>query len=294
MPTGSMANVLAVASLVSPGQEVLCEASAHIARAELGAHGAFTGLTMRTWRHPRGQIDLRRDRRDVRPRHGAVLRAHHRGLGREHPQLRRGSRAADRRPACAAHMGDVRRRRAPPRRRAAVERPRRHRRPARRVRRVRRRAVRVSLQGAGRADRLADGRDRPRRSRRHGSAGSGWAAGCARSGSWPRPVSTPSTTTSTGCATTTSTRSCSRRRAASIPGRCDTNIVVVPRDDAAAFVAGAPGGRCARLAGRATRRTPGHAPRRQPGAGRAGGERPRPALSLRRSVAPRVVRPTCH
>src|SRR3954462_12832572 len=56
-PTGSMANVLAVASLVGPGQEVLCEASAHIARAELGAHGALTGLTMRTWRDPRGQID---------------------------------------------------------------------------------------------------------------------------------------------------------------------------------------------------------------------------------------------
>ena len=57
-PTGSMANVLAVASLVEAGQEVLCEASAHIARAELGAHGAFTGLTMRTWRDPRGQVDL--------------------------------------------------------------------------------------------------------------------------------------------------------------------------------------------------------------------------------------------
>src|SRR5262245_52823209 len=56
-PTGSMANVLAVASLVQPGQEVLCEASAHIARAELGAHGALTGLTMRTWQHPRGQVD---------------------------------------------------------------------------------------------------------------------------------------------------------------------------------------------------------------------------------------------
>ena len=57
-PTGSMANVLAVRSLVGPGQEVLCEASAHIARAELGAHGAYTGLTMRTWIHPRGQVDL--------------------------------------------------------------------------------------------------------------------------------------------------------------------------------------------------------------------------------------------
>ncbi|MGZ4429641.1 MAG: threonine aldolase family protein, partial [Nocardioidaceae bacterium] len=48
-PTGSMANVLAVRSLVGVGQEVLCESSAHIARAELGAHGAYTGLTMRTW-----------------------------------------------------------------------------------------------------------------------------------------------------------------------------------------------------------------------------------------------------
>ena len=57
-PTGSMANVLAVASVVSPGEEVLCESSAHIARAELGAHGAISGITMRTWTQPRGQVDL--------------------------------------------------------------------------------------------------------------------------------------------------------------------------------------------------------------------------------------------
>ena len=48
-PTGSMANVLAVRSLVGVGQEILCEARAHIARAELGVHAAVTGLTMRTW-----------------------------------------------------------------------------------------------------------------------------------------------------------------------------------------------------------------------------------------------------
>jgi len=58
MPTGSMSNVLAVRSLVQPGEEVLCEASAHIARAELGAHAAYSGVTMRTWRHPRGHVDL--------------------------------------------------------------------------------------------------------------------------------------------------------------------------------------------------------------------------------------------
>src|SRR3990170_3714607 len=55
-PTGSLANVLAVRSLVAPGQEVLCEARAHIARAELGAHGALSGITMRTWRSPGGRI----------------------------------------------------------------------------------------------------------------------------------------------------------------------------------------------------------------------------------------------
>ena len=57
-PTGSMANVLAVRSLVGVGQEVLCESSAHIARAELGAHAAFVGLTMRTWTGARGSLDL--------------------------------------------------------------------------------------------------------------------------------------------------------------------------------------------------------------------------------------------
>jgi threonine aldolase len=57
-PTGSMANLLAVRSLVAPGQEVICESSAHIARAELGAHGAFFGVTMRTWSGERGGIDL--------------------------------------------------------------------------------------------------------------------------------------------------------------------------------------------------------------------------------------------
>jgi threonine aldolase len=57
-PTGSMANVLALAALVGPGQEVVCESRAHILRAELGAHGALTGLTSRTWASERGQIDL--------------------------------------------------------------------------------------------------------------------------------------------------------------------------------------------------------------------------------------------
>jgi threonine aldolase len=56
--TGSLANLLAVRALVPPGQEVLCESLAHIARAELGSHGAISGVTMRTWTDPHGLVDL--------------------------------------------------------------------------------------------------------------------------------------------------------------------------------------------------------------------------------------------
>lgn len=48
-PSGSMANLLGVWLLVRPGEEVLCDPLAHIARAEMGAHAALHGLTMRTW-----------------------------------------------------------------------------------------------------------------------------------------------------------------------------------------------------------------------------------------------------
>jgi threonine aldolase len=56
--TGSLANLLAVRALVEPGTEVLCESSAHIARAELGAHATVNGVTMRTWTDPRGHVDV--------------------------------------------------------------------------------------------------------------------------------------------------------------------------------------------------------------------------------------------
>jgi threonine aldolase len=57
-PTGSLANQLAVRVLVPSGSEVLCESSAHIARAELGAHAAVGGVTMRTWTGSRGLVDI--------------------------------------------------------------------------------------------------------------------------------------------------------------------------------------------------------------------------------------------
>ncbi|TCN42948.1 L-threonine aldolase [Kribbella orskensis] len=65
--TGSLANILGVRALAAPGTEVLCEASAHIARAELGAHAAINGITTRTWSAPGGQIDLDQIRALIAP-----------------------------------------------------------------------------------------------------------------------------------------------------------------------------------------------------------------------------------
>ncbi len=56
--TGSLANLLGVRLLVEPGQEVLCDAAAHIARAEMGAHAAVHGVTMRTVSSADGLVDV--------------------------------------------------------------------------------------------------------------------------------------------------------------------------------------------------------------------------------------------
>ncbi len=56
-PTGSMANMLGVRSLVGPGEELLCDSLAHIVRAELGGHATLGSVTTRTWSCPRGVLD---------------------------------------------------------------------------------------------------------------------------------------------------------------------------------------------------------------------------------------------
>lgn len=47
--SGSLANWLAINQLVPIGQELLCDAQAHVVRAELGAHGVLGSVTTRTW-----------------------------------------------------------------------------------------------------------------------------------------------------------------------------------------------------------------------------------------------------
>ena len=54
--TGSLANQLGLRMLVEPGRELLCDQTAHIARAELGAAAVFSGITTRTWPSVDGRL----------------------------------------------------------------------------------------------------------------------------------------------------------------------------------------------------------------------------------------------
>jgi threonine aldolase len=57
-PTGSMANLLGIWLVADRGTEVLCDAKAHIVRAEMGAHAALHGVTTRTWETADGVASL--------------------------------------------------------------------------------------------------------------------------------------------------------------------------------------------------------------------------------------------
>ena len=71
--SGSMCNMLGVRLLVEPGQEVVCDVQAHIARAEMGAHGAVSGLTMRTFPSSRGRLQLAEVAKIIAPSAGPYL-----------------------------------------------------------------------------------------------------------------------------------------------------------------------------------------------------------------------------
>ena len=56
-PSGSLANQLGLRVLVPPGMELLCDVTAHVVRAELGAAAALSGITTRTWHTDDGVMD---------------------------------------------------------------------------------------------------------------------------------------------------------------------------------------------------------------------------------------------
>ena len=55
-PTGSLSNQLGIRLLVKPGEELILDQTAHIARAELGAAAAFSGITTRTFPSIKGKL----------------------------------------------------------------------------------------------------------------------------------------------------------------------------------------------------------------------------------------------
>ena len=112
--------------LVPPGKELLCDVTAHVVRAELGAAAALSGITTRTWHTDDGVLDAAVPLAMMQPDAGpylvstaaiAVENTHNFGGGtvqslQQAKALRAGRRGHGRAAA--------------PRRRAAVERPRGH------------------------------------------------------------------------------------------------------------------------------------------------------------------------
>jgi threonine aldolase len=73
VPSGSLGNQLGLRLLVQPGQELVCDSLAHVARAELGAAAVFSGITFRTWPATRGLLDVEAVRDLVSPDAGPYL-----------------------------------------------------------------------------------------------------------------------------------------------------------------------------------------------------------------------------
>lgn len=67
VPSGIMGNQIGVRLLVRPGQELLCDADAHVITYEQGAAAAHGGITTRTWSGEGGRLDPRDVERMLRP-----------------------------------------------------------------------------------------------------------------------------------------------------------------------------------------------------------------------------------
>jgi threonine aldolase len=98
-PTGSMANQIAIALLVPPGEELLADSDAHVVTYEVGAAAAIGGISTRTWPTRGGELDAELVTSYFRPdgyhavptRAVAVEQTHNRGGGTVLPpsELRR-------------------------------------------------------------------------------------------------------------------------------------------------------------------------------------------------------------
>ena len=209
-PSGTMANQIAIQLLVSPGNELLCDADAHVVNHESGAAAAYGGVSTRTWSAAGAHLDPQTIAAMIRPAgyHAvttaaiAVEQTHNLGGGTVIPlatlqELRRVADAAGAALHCDgariwhAHVADQ---------------------------------VPLAEYGA-QFDTLSvclsKGLGAPvgslvvsstSGSPGPGRSATGSAAPCARPGCWPRPGATPCATTSTGSPTTTPAPPASPRR----------------------------------------------------------------------------------
>ncbi|MEU6076875.1 GntG family PLP-dependent aldolase [Micromonospora sp. NPDC047074] len=88
-PSGSMANQIALQLVVPPGNELLCDADAHVVTYEIGAAAAYGGISSRTWPAVGADVDPDAVAAMIRPdgywavptRAIAVEQTHNRGGG---------------------------------------------------------------------------------------------------------------------------------------------------------------------------------------------------------------------
>ena len=93
VPSGSMGNQIAVRLLVPPGDELICDADAHVVSYEAGGAAAHGGIQTRTIVAPRGLLDREMVEPQVRPegfhtvptRALAIEQTHNRGGGAVYP-----------------------------------------------------------------------------------------------------------------------------------------------------------------------------------------------------------------
>jgi threonine aldolase len=94
VPSGTMGNQIGMRLVCEPGQEVLCDADAHVVTYEMGAAAAIFGISTRTVVSDGGRLDTARLVEQVRPRDNwhltataaiAVENTHNRGGGLVQP-----------------------------------------------------------------------------------------------------------------------------------------------------------------------------------------------------------------
>jgi threonine aldolase len=94
VPSGTMGNQIGMRLLCQPGEEILCDADAHVVTYEMGAAAAVFGLSTRTVPSPGGRLDAAAFIEQVRPRGDwhvtptaaiAVENTHNRGGGLVQP-----------------------------------------------------------------------------------------------------------------------------------------------------------------------------------------------------------------